>query len=145
MKSLNSMPACNTNVDRYFVKIIKYIKSCLGLLINTDFGANIKVHSYNTEHAIGYNSPCLCPYVRDDDINVFNKKVAGLPVQRFSLWGRGNRVHLGGGEPSVGDHYLHINGIIFWGRVAKQQASRKPWVDLCLLLLIIFLGVAGCY
>ena len=38
-----------------------------------------------------------------------------LEVFGVFFFGGGGRVHLGGGEHSVEDHYLHIMGIIFWG------------------------------
>ena len=42
-------------------------------------------------------------------------KEPGLPAGFRFFWGGGNWVHLGGGEHSVEDHYLHINGKIFLG------------------------------
>ena len=41
-------------------------------------------------------------------------------------FGGGDRVHLGGVEQSVEDHYLHINGIIFGGGVANSLGGDSP-------------------
>ena len=44
---------------------------------------------------------------------------------RFSLFG-GELGTFGGGEHSIEDHYLHINGIIFWGGVANFGWGDPP-------------------
>ena len=60
------------------------------------------------------------------------RTLSGLPGGcRF--FGGGGESGIFRGEHSVEDHYLHINGIIFWGGVGNfggilppKQASRKP-------------------